>query len=137
MNRKLRRRSPQRRRTRDAEWLQERGVWHDTWGDAGDDHGEEDQRLRAPSESGSRDPAHRDLSQFGQKDRPAGTETQALIGTNGPELLTVEQTADVLQIGRDRVYRLLRIRELPSIKIGKLRRISRQRIADFIRQRES
>jgi excisionase family DNA binding protein len=55
----------------------------------------------------------------------------------GQELLTVEQTAEVLQISRDHVYGLLRSGELRSLKIGKLRRISRQRIADFIRQHEA
>jgi excisionase family DNA binding protein len=37
-----------------------------------------------------------------------------------------------LQIGRDKVYYLLRTGQLRSIKIGKLRRISRAWIAEFI-----
>jgi excisionase family DNA binding protein len=45
---------------------------------------------------------------------------------------TVEQVADVLQIGRDKVYQLLRTGQLRSIKIGKLRRITDQHLAEFI-----
>ena len=56
---------------------------------------------------------------------------------SGSELLTAEQAAEVLNISRDHVYALLRTGQLRSIKIGKLRRISRQRIADFIRQLET
>jgi excisionase family DNA binding protein len=45
---------------------------------------------------------------------------------------TVEQVAEILHIGRDKVYFLLRTGQLRSIKIGKLRRITRQHIAEFI-----
>ena len=42
------------------------------------------------------------------------------------EFLTVEEAAEVLHISRDKVYGLIRTRQLRSIKIGKLRRFSRQ-----------
>ena len=45
---------------------------------------------------------------------------------------TVEQVADMLHIGRDKVYHLLRTGQLRSIKIGKSRRITDQHLADFI-----
>jgi excisionase family DNA binding protein len=45
---------------------------------------------------------------------------------------TVEQVAKMLNIGRDKVYYLLRTGQLRSIKIGKLRRITDQHIAEFI-----
>jgi len=45
---------------------------------------------------------------------------------------TVEQVAELLQIGRDKVYYLLRTDQLRSIKIGKLRRITSQHLAEFI-----
>jgi excisionase family DNA binding protein len=54
----------------------------------------------------------------------------------GHELLTVEEAADVLHIGRDKAYHLIRTGQLRSIKIGKLRRISRKCIAEFVRQLE-
>jgi len=45
---------------------------------------------------------------------------------------TVEQVAKMLNIGRDKVYELLRTGQLRSIKIGKLRRITEQHLAEFI-----
>lgn len=51
-------------------------------------------------------------------------------------ILTVEQAAKLLHIGRDKVYYLIRSRQLRSIKIGKLRRISRDWIHEYVRQRE-
>ena len=45
---------------------------------------------------------------------------------------TVEQVAKMLNISRDKVYYLLRTRQLRSIKIGKSRRITDQHLASFI-----
>jgi excisionase family DNA binding protein len=45
---------------------------------------------------------------------------------------TVEQVAEMLNVGRDKVYYLLRTGQLRSIKIGKLRRITSQHLAEFI-----
>jgi excisionase family DNA binding protein len=53
-------------------------------------------------------------------------------GAQGHELLTVEETAEILHIGRDKTYSLIRTGQLRSIKIGKLRRISRAWITDFV-----
>lgn len=77
-----------------------------------------------------------------QEDTKATTASSPHARTAGDgipdhRLLTVEQTAEALHISRDRTYYLLRTGQLRSIKIGKLRRISRQRIADFIRQLET
>jgi excisionase family DNA binding protein len=55
--------------------------------------------------------------------------------TRGGEHLqayTVEQVAEMLHIGRDKVYYLLRTGQLRSIKIGKLRRITNQHLAEFV-----
>jgi excisionase family DNA binding protein len=49
---------------------------------------------------------------------------------------TVEQVAEALNIGRDKVYELLRTEQLRSIKIGKLRRITDQHLAEFIAKLE-
>jgi excisionase family DNA binding protein len=38
----------------------------------------------------------------------------------------------MLHIGRDKVYYLLRTGQLRSLKIGKLRRITEQQLAEFI-----
>ncbi len=80
-----------------------------------------------------------DLEQFVARDpgpEHEGAEDSS-HGLGGQELLTVEQAAEVLHINRDHVYGVIRTGKLRSIKIGKLRRSSRQRIADFIRQRET
>jgi excisionase family DNA binding protein len=45
---------------------------------------------------------------------------------------TVEQVAKMLNISRDKVYYLLRTRQLRSIKIGKSRRITDKHLADFV-----
>src|SRR5689334_20974277 len=45
---------------------------------------------------------------------------------------TVEQVAELLHIGRDKVYYLLRTGQLRSLKIGKLRRITDQQLAEFV-----
>ena len=58
-------------------------------------------------------------------------------GAGQLELLTAEQTAELLQIGRDKVYHLIRTGQLRSIKIGKLRRVSRAWIAELIEQLET
>lgn len=45
---------------------------------------------------------------------------------------TVEQIAEMLNVGRDKIYYLLRTGQLRSIKIGKLRRITNTHLAEFI-----
>lgn len=50
---------------------------------------------------------------------------------------TVEQVAKLLNIGRDKVYYLLRTKQLRSIKIGKLRRITDDQLAEFIASLET
>lgn len=49
---------------------------------------------------------------------------------------TVEQVAEMLHVGRDKIYYLLRTGQLRSIKIGKLRRITEEQLAAFIASRE-
>ena len=44
----------------------------------------------------------------------------------------VEQVAKMLNISRDKVYYLLRTRQLRSIKIGKSRRITDAHLAAFV-----
>jgi len=47
-------------------------------------------------------------------------------------LLTVEETADMLTISRWKVFELIRLRELRSVKIGGLRRVPRGAIDEYI-----
>ncbi|WP_316247667.1 helix-turn-helix domain-containing protein [Nonomuraea sp. PA05] len=44
----------------------------------------------------------------------------------------VEEIAELLGVGRDKIYELIRTRQLHSIKIGRSRRITEQQLADFI-----
>ena len=75
-----------------------------------------------------------------------GAETNAETSTHGSrdpvdageetrprtEAYTVEQVAKALNVGRDKVYELLRTKQLRSIKIGRLRRITDQHLAEFL-----
>lgn len=69
----------------------------------------------------------------------AETNTESNRNGAGPRMrgYTVEQVAEALNIGRDKVYELLRTGQLRSIKIGKLRRITDQHLTDFIARLES
>jgi excisionase family DNA binding protein len=49
-----------------------------------------------------------------------------------PILLTPEQAAEMLGIGRWKLYDLLRRRELPSVRIGSCRRIPASAIDQFV-----
>ena len=50
---------------------------------------------------------------------------------------TVEQVAEILHVGRDKVYYLIRTGQLKSIKIGKLRRITDEHLAAFVASLEA
>ena len=47
-------------------------------------------------------------------------------------LLTVEETAEMLTVSRWKVFELIRLRELRSVKIGGLRRVPRGAIDEYI-----
>ncbi|MDQ3579533.1 MAG: helix-turn-helix domain-containing protein [Actinomycetota bacterium] len=49
-------------------------------------------------------------------------------------LLTAEEVAEALSIGRCTVYDLIRTGQLASLKIGKLRRIPVEAVHDFARR---
>ena len=55
--------------------------------------------------------------------------------TAGTELLTVPQVMERLQLGRTAVYDLIRTRRLPSITLGRARRIPTHALTDFIHTR--
>ncbi|MGW1157844.1 helix-turn-helix domain-containing protein [Streptomyces sp. NPDC002513] len=55
--------------------------------------------------------------------------------TAGTELLTVPQVMERLQLGRTAVYDLLRTRQLPSLTLGRARRIPTHALTDFIHTR--
>jgi excisionase family DNA binding protein len=51
-----------------------------------------------------------------------------------PLLLRPEQGAEMLQISRSLMYRLLRTGEIASVKIGKARRISPEALAAYVQR---
>jgi excisionase family DNA binding protein len=53
-------------------------------------------------------------------------------GGVGPLLLTPEQVAEALAIGRTRVYAMMASGVLPSVRIGHSRRVTRHVLAQFI-----
>lgn len=53
------------------------------------------------------------------------------------DLLTVEQTGELLHASRATVFRLIRDKRIASIKVGKSRLIRRGAISDFIRREEA
>ncbi len=48
------------------------------------------------------------------------------------QLLTAEEVAETLHIGRTRVYELLYAGEIRSVKIGRLRRVPVDAVRDYI-----
>ena len=49
-------------------------------------------------------------------------------------LLTADEVASSLGVGRSRVYDLIRTRELPSVKIGRVRRVPAEAVRRFVAQ---
>ena len=47
-------------------------------------------------------------------------------------LLTAEEAAEALRIARSRVFDLMAGGQLPSVKIGRSRRITRQALEDYV-----
>ncbi len=58
--------------------------------------------------------------------------TRPLTLTEG--LLTAAEVARILQISRSMVYYLVRRGDLPSVKIGRLRRIHRDDVQEYFRR---
>lgn len=80
------------------------------------------------------DPDPLDLQEEPKATRASGLDARKAMGagSQGRLLLTVEETAEALQIGRDKTYYLIRTGQLRSMKIGKSRRISRAWIEEFV-----
>lgn len=50
---------------------------------------------------------------------------------------TVEEAAELLSLSRAQLYRLIEVGDLPSIKIGRARRVSADQLHVFIRRLEA
>ena len=53
------------------------------------------------------------------------------------ELITIDELCDLLMIGRTTAYKLLRSNELKAFKIGKVWKISKASVEEYIRQRSN
>ncbi len=51
---------------------------------------------------------------------------------NGPVLLKPEDVANLLQVSRTKVYDLIRVGSLRSVKVGGSRRVTASAVADFV-----
>ncbi len=51
-------------------------------------------------------------------------------------LLSISEVMDLLHMGRDAVYRLIREEGLPSLKLGSRRKVVPSSLATWIKQRE-
>ncbi|MWA02310.1 excisionase family DNA-binding protein [Actinomadura sp. LD22] len=72
---------------------------------------------------------HAGRGRIAQEEPPAAEE---IPGDERIQVYTVKQVAETLQVGRDKVFMLIRTGRLRSIKIGRLRRITARQLADFI-----
>ncbi len=54
----------------------------------------------------------------------------ALTLDTAPDILTVPQYAEIFQLGKDHVYRLIRRGDIPAIKVGGAIRIPKSRVID-------
>lgn len=62
----------------------------------------------------------------------------ARVDTGGPALLlTAEQAARMLSVSRSRVYEWLQTGELPSVTLGRSRRVTRRALEQFVAERET
>lgn len=53
------------------------------------------------------------------------------------DLVTIDELCDLLMIGRTTAYNLLRSGELKAFKIGKVWKISKASVEEYIRQRSN
>lgn len=53
------------------------------------------------------------------------------------DLITIDEVCDLLMIGRTTAYNLLRSKELKAFKIGKVWKISKASVEEYIRQRSN
>jgi excisionase family DNA binding protein len=59
------------------------------------------------------------------------------ISGNGKELLRPEEVAEILDIGRTKLYAMIRQGELPALRVGRLVRIPRSQLDSWIQERVS
>ena len=69
-------------------------------------------------------------------DFSAGIDPRTAASPEPPLLLSAEQAARALAINRSTIFELMATGQIPSVRIGRRRLISRQALAEFIADRE-
>jgi excisionase family DNA binding protein len=59
------------------------------------------------------------------------------VNANGKRLLTPEEVAEQLRVGRTKVYALFSSGKLRSVKIGRTRRVSQAAVDEFVQKSEA
>lgn len=49
------------------------------------------------------------------------------------ELITIEELCEILVIGKNTAYRLLKAKEIPAFRIGRIWKIPRTSVTDYIK----
>jgi excisionase family DNA binding protein len=81
-------------------------------------------------------PSRRRVAAADGRRRQGQEGVSVMTATTGERLLiTVEEAARRLGIGRSLAWRLVRSGELPSVRLGRLVRIPEQSLADWLKQR--
>ena len=92
-------------------------------------------RTSGASRSASVGPTHGEVALPGRDDRmPSATVPLPLTrdGERRPLLVTVDEAAHMLRIGRTVVYQLMQEGEIRSVKIGRNRRVVATSIGEYI-----
>lgn len=53
-----------------------------------------------------------------------------------PAALTVTEVAEILRVSTKTVYKLIKEKSLPAVKVGRENRIAKSQLIDYLRQRE-
>lgn len=91
------------------------------------DHEHEPQRQRGATDR------TRTIHYPGEFGDPLGPDERGTMNTNSRLLLSVEEAADVLRLGRTRTYDLVMSRKIQSVKVGRRRLVVRSSLDDFVR----
>ncbi|MHB1486749.1 MAG: helix-turn-helix domain-containing protein [Acidimicrobiales bacterium] len=63
---------------------------------------------------------------------PLVPDERGTMNTNPQLLLSVEEAADVLRLGRTRTYELVMTKKIQSVKVGRRRLVVRSSLHDFV-----
>lgn len=53
-----------------------------------------------------------------------------------PTTLTVAEVSEILRVSTKTVYKLIKEKNLPAVKVGRENRIAKSQLIDYLRQRE-